>query len=130
MICWPAVFTAPPALAAQLCAIGGLVAGDVAGRALGGGGEQRPESDAGDDSPPVVVDLVGDTGGASEVGTGHALERDRNAVGADHAVPAEEDALLAVRDSGIVGGEELRALGDEEVVAARRCRRRSRGPGR
>ncbi len=94
-----------------------VVARDVALAALGGRGHERAESDAGDDSPPVVVHLVGEAGVAGEVDAGHAFERDGAAVGSDQPVPADEDALLPEGDSRVVGGEQARALRDEQVVA-------------
>src|SRR3954471_10706154 len=44
-----------------------VVARDVALAALGGRGHERAQSHAGDDSPPVVVHLVGEAGLAGEV---------------------------------------------------------------
>ena len=65
----------------------------------------------------MVVDLVGEAGVAGEVDAGHALEGDGDAVGSDEPVPADQDALLPEGDSGVVGRDQPRALGDEQVVA-------------
>ena len=111
MICVAAWLTAPPALAAQSCGDRRRVAGDVAGCAVGGRREECAERDAGDDSPPVVVDLVGESGRAGEVDAGHALERNRDAVRSDQAVPADQHALLPEADGRVVGCDQAASPG-------------------
>src|SRR6516165_1120014 len=67
----------------------------------------------------MIIDLVLESGIAFGVSTRLTFEHNGTAVRKDEASPDEENARLPERDLTVVDADQLRALWDQEVAAAR-----------
>src|SRR5213594_1373922 len=73
-----------------------------------------------EDPDEVVVDLIGEPGGAGRVRAGHpVLEAQTRSVREDHALPRDEDALLPVYHLMVVEPDQPGALRNQEMLAGR-----------
>src|SRR5262252_1520877 len=68
---------------------------------------------------PMLIDLIFKAGETLSVGAGLALQYDGAAARHDQPRPHQKDAILAEGDLAVIGADELRALRDQQELAAR-----------